>query len=100
MQLSDTFIQRWEHILNDVEMVEVPVECIKKITLRLGQRKRKTINIALLRQRGLDLDEIEEVINNVMSEFDSDIVNVDFIVDVEAVAEMVQPHTDDLLKKL
>lgn len=100
MQLSDTFIQRWEHILNDVEMVEVPVECIKKITLRLGKRKRKTINIALLRQRGLDLDEIEEVINNVMSEFDSDIVNVDFIVDVEAVAEMVQPHTDNLLKKL
>jgi hypothetical protein len=98
MPFSDEFIEKWEHIIRDVDVTEIPLECLKKVVIRLAGRKQKTINIQLLKRRGHNFDDIETIINHTLNELDLIITDVEFIVDVELVAEIVQPATDKLLK--
>ena len=98
MPFSEEFIEKWEHIIRDVDVTEVPLECLKKIIIRLEGRKQRTINVQLLKRRGHEFDEIEEIVNSTLNELDLVITDVEFIVDVEMVAELVQPVTDKLLK--
>lgn len=98
MPFSDEFIEKWEHIIRDVDVTEIPLECLKKVVIRLTGRKQKTINIQLLKRRGHDFDDIEAMINRAFDDLDLVITDVEFIVDVELVAEIVQPATDKLLK--
>ena len=61
MQFSDEFLERWEHIIDDVDITDVPLECIKKVVVKLYGKKQRTINLDLLRRQGLDIEEIETV---------------------------------------
>ena len=100
MPFSDEFIQQWEHIIEEVNKTEVPLECIKKVVIRLHDRKQKTINLATLKKQGLDLDELEVVLTRTLTELGDSVRDVDFVVDVQAVAKLVQPQTDKLLKDI
>jgi hypothetical protein len=100
MPFSDEFIQQWEHIIDEVNKTEVPLECIKKVVIRLNDRKQKTINLSTLRRQGLDLNELEVVLTRTLTELGDSVRDVDFVVDVQAVAKLVQPQTDKLLKDL
>jgi|TARA_R110000868_G_scaffold87854_2_gene245369 hypothetical protein len=97
---SEDFLDRWEHIINEVNKTDVPIECIKKIVIKLESKKQKTINMNTLKKQGLDWDEIEVVVNRTLASFGDDVYSVDFIVDAGAVAELIQPETDKLLKSL
>jgi hypothetical protein len=98
MQFSEEFLQKWEHIINDVDITEVPLDCLKKIVIKLNNRRQKTINIQMLRRKGFDLEEIELTMAESFMQHEEEIRDVDFVVDVEAVANLVQPRTDKLLK--
>lgn len=100
MQFSEEFLQKWEHIINDVDITEVPLECLKKIVIKLNNRRQKTINIQLLRRRGLDVEQIEMTMAESFMQHEDDIRDVDFVVDVEAVANLVQPRTDHILRDI
>ena len=100
MPFSDEFIQQWEHIIEEVNKTEVPLECIKKVVIRLNDRKQKTINLSALRRQGLDLEEVETVLTRTLTELGDTVRDLDFVVDVSEVAKMVQPETDKLLKDL
>ena len=100
MPFSDEFIQQWEHIIEEVNKTEVPLECIKKVVIRLNDRKQKTINLSTLRRQGLDLEEVEIVLNRTLTEIGDTVRDIDFVVDVSEVAKLVQPETDKLLKDI
>ena len=100
MPFSDEFIQQWEHIIEEVNKTEVPLECIKKVVIRLHDRKQRTINLSTLRRQGLDLEEVEIVLTRTLTELGDTVRDIDFVVDVSEVAKMVQPETDKLLKDL
>ena len=100
MPFSDEFIQQWEHIIEEVNKTEVPLECIKKVVIRLQDRRQKTINLSTLRRQGLDLTELENVLTRTLTELGDTLRDVDFVVDVTEVAKLVQPQTDKLLKDL
>ena len=100
MPFSDEFFQQWEHIIEEVNKTEVPLECIKKVVIRLGDRKQKTINLSTLRKQGLDLEELETVLTRTLTELSDTVRDIDFVVDVQAVAKLVQPETDKLLKDI
>jgi len=68
--------------------------------LRLTGGRQRTINIVKLRKQGLDYDGIEQVLSAHFSKYEDDIKDVDFILDIGAVAELVQPETDRLLSNL
>ena len=100
MQHTDDFLTQWEHILADVNKTDVPLECIKKVVIKLAGGKQKTINVCTLLKQGLELAEVEQMLTRFFSENDHIIRDVDFVVDVSAVANLVQPETDKLLGKL
>jgi hypothetical protein len=100
MQLSDEFLEQWDHIISGVDKTEVPLECINKIVIRLQGGRQKTINLARLKRDGFDLEEIESYLTRNLVELGDLVRDIDFIVDVNAVARLVQPETDKLLKDL
>ena len=100
MQVDDDFLNQWELILADVNKTDVPLECIKKVVIKLAGGRQKTINVHTLIKQGLELEEVETMLTRYFAEHDHKIRDVDFVVDIKAVANLVQPETDKLLGKL
>lgn len=98
--MSPEFIAKWEHILEDVEKKKIPIQFIKKIIVKLENKKQQTINIERFLQQGLSTDQIEEAVSRKLHELDPDIVSVEFTLNVKTIADTVQPETDRLLNKL
>lgn len=100
MQLNDDFLDQWEHIIAGVNKTDIPLECIKKVVIKLKEGRQKTINVHTLLKQGLELGEVETMLTRYFQEHDHEIRDVDFVVDISAVADLVQPETDKLLGKL
>jgi hypothetical protein len=98
--MSPDFIDKWEHILEDVEKNKIPVEFIKKLIIKLTGKKQQTINIKKLLQQGLDPDQVEDAVSRKLNELEDSIVSVEFVLNVQSIADTVQPETDRLLGKL
>ena len=100
MSFSNEFLAKWEHIIAEVNKTEVPLECIKKVVIKLAGRKQRTINLHTLRKQGLEFEEIEVVLTRTLNELGDEVCDLAFVVDARSVAEIVQPETDKLLRKL
>jgi hypothetical protein len=100
MQLNDDFLDQWEHIIAGVNKTDVPLECIKKVVVKLKEGRQKTINVHTLIKQGLELSEVETMLTRFFHDNEHEIRDVDFVVDISAVAALVQPETDKLLGKL
>lgn len=98
--MSPEIFAKWENIIEDVEKTKIPVEFIKKLVLKLDGRKQKTINIQSLLNQGLEPAEIEEVVSRKLQEYDEDMIGIEFILDIQGIADTVQPETDKILKNL
>lgn len=98
--MSPDLFEKWEHLIDGVDKEKIPIEFIKKLILRLSGRRQKTINVASLVSQGLDPEEIEETISIILEEYNDDILSIEFILDIEGIAEVVQPETDEILKDL
>jgi hypothetical protein len=98
--MSPDFIDKWEHILEDVEKNKIPVEFIKKLIIKLEGKKQQTINIQRLLQQGLDPEQVEDAVSRKLHELEDLIVSVEFVLNVQNIADTVQPETDRLLGKL
>jgi hypothetical protein len=98
--MSPDFYTKWEHILKDVDKNRIPLEFIKKLVIKLSGRKQHTINVEKLIKQGVHPEYVEEVISTKLVEFDDTVVGVEFILNVESIADVVQPETDKLLSGL
>lgn len=98
MQLSEDWLKRWEEVINQVEKDHIPIECVKKIVFRISGGKQKTINLQRLKDQGLDLDEVNILVDRYVQDHQDIITNMEFVLDIKAVAEMLQPETDKLLQ--
>jgi len=99
MQVLTDSIEQWEDLISTVDKDQIPIDCVKKVLFKLKGGKQKTINLGTLRKQGLEIEEIETVVTRTMLDMSSDIVNMDFVIDVQIVAEHIQPITDKLLGK-
>lgn len=99
MQVLTDNIEQWEDLISTVDKDQIPIDCVKKVLFKLKGGKQKTINLNTLRKQGLEIEEIETVVTRTMLDMSSDIENMDFIIDVQTVADYVQPLTDKLLGK-
>lgn len=98
--MSPEFIRKWEHILEDIEKQKIPIQFIKKIIVKLKGKKQQTINIEKFLSQGLDPEQIEEAVGRKLHELDDQIVSVEFLLNVQHIADTVQPETDRLLGNL
>jgi len=98
--MSPDFYKKWSHILEDVDKRAIPIEFIKKLVVKLEKRKQHTINIQKMLTQGLEPEEVEEVVSSKLIELDDQVVGIEFVLNVESIAEVVQPETEKLLSKL
>ena len=98
--MSPEFIEKWEHILEDVDKNKIPVQFIRKLIIKLEGKKQQTLNIEKFLSQGLDPDQIEDGVSRKLQELDDLVVGVEFILNVQSIADTVQPETDKLLGNL
>lgn len=96
----DDWLKSWEEIINQVDKEHIPIECVKKIVFQIQGGKRKTINLQRLKTQGLIMDDIQVVVDRYVQENSESITNMEFVLDIQAVAEILQPETDKLLKDI
>ena len=99
MLLNNDFLAGWEDIVNGVDKDHCPITCVKKVVFRT-QQGQKTINLRNLRRQGIDNDSIEQAVSSFIEDNEKIIKSMELVLDVEAVAEIVQPETDKLLKDM
>lgn len=97
--MSPDFLKKWEHIIEDVDKQKIPVEFIKKLVIKMRGKRQQTVNIKRFLDQGLAPEQIEEAVSRKLSEYDDDILSVEFVLNIESIAETVQPETDRLLRK-
>ena len=98
--MSPDFFEKWEHIVNDVEKTKIPVEFIKKLILKLKDRRQRTVNIQSLVSQGFDSEQIESIVTRKIEEHNHEMINIEFVLDIQGIADAVQPETDRMLKNL
>ena len=100
MPLNEDQLRHWEHIIAEANKTDVPLECIKKVLIKLRGGRQRTVNVTTLKNQGLSIDEIGVVLTRTLDELNDSIRDVDFVIDIQMVAEILQPTTDKLLEKL
>lgn len=98
--MSPEFMSKWERLLEGVDKQKIPVEFIKKLVLKLERKRQRTINIERLLKDGLDPDQVEDAVSKVLTDLDDEVKSIEFILNVQCIAETVQPETDQLLRGL
>lgn len=99
-RLNISVRERWERILKDVEKKEVPVTVLDSLVLNLIDGTIIEINVQQLLSETEDPNEVEDMLNKRLTQLDNIIKDVDFYVNVDEVAKLVQPITDNFLKNL
>ncbi len=97
--MSPDFLKKWEHIIDDVDKQKIPVEFIKKLVIKMRGKRQQTVNIKRFLDQGLAPEQVEEAVSRKLSEYDDEILSVEFVLNIESIAETVQPETDKLLRK-
>lgn len=98
MLLTDDFLKRWGDIVDEVDKQHIPLNCVRKVVFRSRDKRQKTINLSRLRQQSCQDDMIESLIEQYIKTHEENILSMEFVLDVEAVANQIQPQTDKLLK--
>ena len=101
MDIPFTKLEKWKQVIDSIDQEMIPIDVVKKVVFKLEDGKQKTINLSTLRKQGLDIEDIEVVVNKNMTTItDSGIVKLDFVVDVNAVADRIEPFTKRYLEKI
>jgi hypothetical protein len=98
--MSPDFNKKWSHILEDVDKRAIPIEFIRKLVIKLEKRKQHTINIEKMLKQGLEPEDVEDTVSTKLLELDNQVVSIEFVLNVDTIAEIVQPETDKLLNGL
>lgn len=93
-------LEQWERLLKEISMQDIPIEFIKKLVLRLEGKKQHTINIQKLVNKGIESEEIEEIVVSQLYAMKSSIIAIKYVLDVENIANTVKPETEKLLNNL
>ena len=75
-------VKKWDEVIKSIDQDMIPIDCVKKVVFKLRGGKQRTINLNKLRKQGLHIEDIEVVVNRNIGEFNKDIVNLSFIIDV------------------
>ena len=100
MDIPFTKPEKWKQVIDAIDQEIIPIDVVKKVVFKLENGKQKTINFSTLRKQGLDIEDIESVVNKNMTAItESGIVKLDFVVDINAVADRIEPLTKGYLEK-
>lgn len=95
-----SFKSRWQKLIKEVETKEIPIRVMQSLTVNLIDGSSIDIDIKELLEQGFEANDIEEYLEKKLNDLDHIIKDVDFYIDVDAVAKTIQPITDFTLKDL
>ena len=98
--MSPDFYKKWSHILADIDTHTIPIEFIKKLVVKLKGRRQHTINIERMLKQYIIHADVEDVVSSKLIELDDLVIGIEFILNVDTIAEAVQPETEKLLNRL
>ena len=90
----------WKHILREIDKDNIPINLLQAISVNLVDDTKVTINIKELIEDGNDPEMLDTAIKQKIKDLDHIIKDIDFMISIDAVAELVQPITDKILKDL
>ena len=99
-KLNISIKDRWNKILKEVEKDFVPVDVLEAVTFKLVDGTDVKINIKELANLGQTPEDIEAFLNEKLEQLDDYIDDVDYFVNVDDVASVIQPMTDSILRDL
>ena len=100
MTLAFSKLDKWKDVIDSIDQDMIPIDVVKKVVFKLEDGTQKTINLGTLRKQGLDIEDIEVVVNKNMTTItNKGIVKLDFVVDINAVANRIEPLTKRIFRK-
>lgn len=99
-KINTSVKHQWQSILNDIDTDNIPIRLLQSVTVNLIDETRVNINVRALLDEGNDPDQLEIALRKKFDELDDYITDVDFYISIDAIAEAVQPITDQILKDL
>jgi hypothetical protein len=94
---SVEFFDRWEHLISDMEISDVPIRFIKAINASLKNGALHSFEVETMIKKGIDYPEIEAIVESYLMAHDDDIECVDFHLNISAIANEVETKTNRLL---
>ena len=102
---NEKFLDEWESIVNSVDKTNIPIRFVNKIIFESEFYDASTssntsqLDIASLRGMGYPDDVITEILENIISEFKNRDGTMDFLLNIEEIARVVQTHTDKYIHR-
>ena len=97
--LSEEFYDRWEHLLADIEMNEVPLKFVREIAVNMIEGDVVLFDVASMLAKKLSCSDIEDAVEQFLLENDDAVEKIDFHIDIKAVATEVTHRTSKILGK-
>ena len=94
---SDEFYDRWEHLISTVEISEVPMRFIREVSVTFNNDDTTIFDVTHMLNSGHAIELIEETIESFLEQYDSEIEQVDFHINLTALAEEVDYKTQRIL---
>lgn len=94
---SIEFFDRWEHLISDMEISDVPIRFIKAINANFQNGTKHSFEIDAMISKGIDYPEIETLVENYLEMHSDEIECVDFHLNINAIADEVETKTNRLL---
>lgn len=96
-KLPSDVIAHWPEVFKDVEVKAIPLEYLESINVTFSDGKIWVIDLNDPRKN--TVDNLGEVINELLDEYDDNIENIDFRVDVIKIKEDITRRTHVFMKK-
>ena len=93
-------VEKFKEVLNSVDQEMVPINYVKKVVFKLNGGKRRTLNLEVLRKQGLQIEDIETIVNRNMQDFGNEVSNLHFVLDIKLIAKKIKPLTKRYLANL
>lgn len=94
---SDDFYHRWQHLLKDIEVEEIPTKFVKDVTVSLKDSEPQRFNLLEMFEKKMSVKKIESVIQKFLNENESRVLGVDFNLNLHAISEAVTKKVSKIL---
>lgn len=95
-------LRSWELLIDTVDKTDIPIEVVHGINLVFNNpvdgEDERDIDLRQLRRHGFSNDDLEAIMQQVMIDFKDNIKTVNFYLNVEYIADLIEKQTNQLLK--
>ena len=91
---------KWKSILRDVDKGNIPIDLLLAISVNLIDGTKVDIDVKQLLESGSDPSAVEQMLDLKFKAIEDFIIDIDFLISIDNVAQRVQPITDEILKDL